>query len=41
MAIGIFVLPELNESIKIEEEGIKYPIQTPNAIERNIQRVRY
>jgi hypothetical protein len=41
IARGIFVEPLENEFIKEDEEGIKYPIPTPSAIARNIQRVRY
>jgi len=41
MAMGILVVPVLKESIYEEEEGNKYPIPTPIAMARNIQRVRY
>jgi hypothetical protein len=41
MAKGILVVPEEKESIKLAEEGIKYPIEIPIAIAENIQRVRY
>jgi hypothetical protein len=41
MAIGMFVVPELNEFQKSEIPGQKYPIITPANITRNIHRVRY
>jgi hypothetical protein len=40
MAMGIFVVPLLNELIMSGNDGIKYPIPTPNAIAMKIQRVR-
>jgi hypothetical protein len=41
MANGILVVPSENELIKLEEDGIKYPIDTPIAMARKIQRVKY
>jgi len=41
MAIGIFVVPELNEFQNPATEGEKYPHNTPTSIARKIQRVRY
>jgi len=41
MANGILVVPDEKELMNEEEEGIKYPMDTPDAIARNIHRVRY
>src|SRR5690606_24584975 len=41
IAIGIFVVPVLNELRYSGNEGIKYPMPTPTAMARNIQRVRF
>jgi hypothetical protein len=40
MASGIFVVPEEKELRNPLLDGIKYPIETPIAIARKIQRVR-
>jgi hypothetical protein len=40
MAKGIFVVPEEKELIKSFEDGKKFPIPTPTAMAKNIQRVR-
>jgi hypothetical protein len=39
-AMGILVVPELNEFQKPDIPGIKYPVTTPANMTRNIQRVR-
>jgi hypothetical protein len=41
IAIGMFVVPELNEFQNVDIPDQKYPIITPVNITRNIQRVRY
>ena len=41
MAIGMLVVPMLNELILLENDGIKYPIPTPKIIAMKIQSVRY
>jgi hypothetical protein len=41
IANGILVVPLENELIKSALEGIKYPIETPKAIAKNIHRVKY
>jgi hypothetical protein len=41
IAKGILVVPVENELIKPDDSGMKYPIATPVAIARKIQRVRY
>ena len=40
IANGILVVPEEKELIKLTVFGIKYPIHTPIAIAKNIQRVK-
>lgn len=40
MARGTLVVPLEKELIKSLLDGIKYPIETPIAIAKNIQRVR-
>ena len=41
IAKGILVVPEENELIKEDDEGIKKPMATPTAIAINIQSVKY
>src|SRR5690606_10252409 len=41
MAKGILVVPLEKEFMKLEEDGIRYPIPTPMAIAIKIQSVRY
>ena len=41
MANGILVVPEEKELIKVDEEGMKYPIDTPTAIAIKIHSVKY
>jgi|GEM_PF-5823386 len=40
MAKGMLVGPEENELIKLEDEGMKYPIATPVAMLNKIHTVR-
>jgi hypothetical protein len=40
IAKGILVVPKENELMKSPLEGKKFPIATPNAMARNIQRVK-
>jgi hypothetical protein len=41
MAMGIFVVPLLNEFIRVGTVGIKYPMPTPTSIAIKIHRVRF
>jgi hypothetical protein len=41
MANGIFVVPVEKELINRDDEGKKYPRETPMAIAKNIHRVKY
>jgi hypothetical protein len=41
IAKGIFVLPIEKELMKLGVDGIKYPIDIPMNIAKNIQRVKY
>ena len=41
IAKGILVVPEENELIKEDDEGIKKPMATPTAIAINIHSVKY
>jgi hypothetical protein len=41
MANGIFVVPDEKEFINPDDDGMKYPIETPTAIAKNIHRVKY
>ena len=41
IAKGIFVVPDENELIKDDDEGIKYPMSTPMAMAINIHSVKY
>ena len=41
IAKGILVVPEENEFIKDDDDGIKNPMATPTAIAINIQSVKY
>src|SRR4051812_27711839 len=40
-AKGMFVVPEENEFIIVEDEGKKYPMATPIPIAKNIHKVKY
>lgn len=41
MAKGIFVVPEENELMNVDEDGTKFPIHKPTIIARKIHKVRY
>ena len=41
MASGILVVPDENELIKLDDEGMKQPIATPIAMAKKIHKVRY
>lgn len=41
IANGILVVPLEKEFINVDEDGIKYPMDTPNAIAKKIQSVKY
>ena len=40
-ASGIFVVPVEKELMKAEDDGMKYPMDTPIAIATNIHKVKY
>ncbi len=40
MAKGIFVVPEENELMNVDEDGTKFPIHTPKTIAKKIHNVR-
>jgi len=41
IANGIFVVPEEKELMNMDDEGKKYPMETPMAIAKNIHSVKY
>ena len=41
IASGIFVVPVENELINADDDGKKYPMETPTAIAKKIHKVKY
>ena len=41
MAKGILVVPDEKELINADDDGKKYPMETPTAIAKNIHKVKY